>query len=236
MKVIIRPTEEDMGQVASQIMLGTMYQDRRVNISITAGASPRTTYAKVIDEVVKYPQDFTNVHYYSFDNVPLSNNSDGVTGRDLRNQYFAPAKVAEENIHLMNVEDHEGYMRGLADNGGLDLMVIGLGADGHFCANMPGLTTFSATSYTVALPEAFTTDPGLLALLEGADVPEEIVTMGAPALMKVKRLVLLINGEHKAEAAKTMFESEVDLGFPASILKLHPRFTVVMDEAAAKLL
>lgn len=236
MKVIVRKTFSEASEVGAQILLGAMYQDRRVNISLAPGASVVETYAHVTRELAEHPDDFTNVHFYSFDNVDIDNHPDGLTGRDLREGFFDPAHVAESQIHLINVDNHQAFMDELDEDGGLDLMYIGLGPDGHFCGNMPGKTQFEERSYLIPAPEIFNESVGLLHLLDGSPIPEFAVTMGPPALLDTQFLVMIVHGEHKAQAVKRLVESDFDPMFPATALKSHPNFTVILDEAAASLL
>jgi len=236
MKCIIRDDYEKMSEVTAQIVLGTMYQDKRANLSITAGSSPVGTYQVLIPILRENPNDFRHVHFYSFDNMALDNNKDGITGKALRDQFFSPAAVQEKNIHLINEDNHISFMTDIDSAGGLDLMLIGLGADGHFCGNMPGLSEFHLESYTYPFCENFGDDPQAVKMFGESKIADLAVTMGAAALMKTKRLILIVNGKSKAAAVKKFMESGVDEMFPVSVLKLHPNFTVILDADAASAL
>lgn len=236
MKLIIRPTAEEMGMVAAQIVLGTMYQDKRVNLSITAGSSPESTYQILSTIVHNHSQDFDNVHYYNFDNMAHEHYPSGITLHELHKQYLEPANVAAENVHILTADNYEAFVSELESNGGLDLMLIGLGGDGHFCGNMPGSTRFDQESYLVEFRSKHADNPWVKQIFGDSILPEYGVTLGAAALMKAKRLLLIVNGKSKAETVKKMMDSRVDEAFPASILKLHPNFTIVLDEDAASLL
>src|SRR5699024_1138492 len=67
-------------------------------------------------------------------------------------------------------------------------------------------------------------------------LPQYYVTMGPNFVMETKRLVMIANGKEKAGAIKKLIEGSVTLDFPASILKLHPNFTLIIDEEAASFL
>ena len=60
--------------------------------------------------------------------------------------------------------------------------------------------------------------------------------MGAKSLMKVKHLVMIVNGKHKAQILKDMLEKPISNELPATVLKLHPNFTIIADKDAASLL
>ena len=69
MKLIIEETEKEMSESAMHILLGAMMQDKRVNISLTAGESPKTLY-KMMAPIIKDKEQFKNVQYYLFDEAP----------------------------------------------------------------------------------------------------------------------------------------------------------------------
>lgn len=232
-KIIVRDNFEKMGETAAQILLGEMYQDRRVNLSITAGATPKTTYNFLSKIVKENKEDFNNVHYYNFDNIEMEGTECGITMRDLYNDYFTPAQVDKSNIHALHIGNYLDIQKDIEQTGGLDLMLIGLGADGHFCGNIPGTTRFDKYLYTAPFRSIFQNEPMMKSVFGDKEMPEECVTMGAPALMKAKKLVLIVNGKHKADAVKKMIESPVDEMFPSSILKLHSNFVVILDKDAA---
>lgn len=235
MKLLIRDTNEQMSAAAAQIVLSTMYQDKQVNLSLTTGASPTRMYEMIIPELKENRKDFRHVHYYNFDNIKTPDMPEGMMMADLRKTLLTPAEIPEENIHPLTEDNWMEQDDRIAQAGGLDLMLVGLGGDGHFCANMPISTDFTKGTHLVSCRPEYPWYADLLEML-GKNMPENIVTMGPAAIMKAKRLVLIVNGKSKAEAVKKLADSSVDSAFPASILKLHPNFTVILDKEAASLL
>ena len=227
MKILIKQDFDTMSEWAKMLLLSTMSQDKRVNLSITAGKTPALVYQKLAS-IVKNSSDFDNVHYYNFDEIPVPHQKEGITLTDLRTLYLTPAEISEQNIHPLTVENFQQQEQRIADAGGLDLMLIGLGADGHFCGNMPTTTHFKNETYQVPVTGS-----------EPWFVPEMMqpgmtfVTMGPASIMKVKHLVLIVNGEQKAQMVKQVLQGPVTETYPASILQLHPNLTVLLDEAAA---
>ncbi|MFV0393428.1 MAG: 6-phosphogluconolactonase, partial [Coprobacillaceae bacterium] len=110
------------------------------------------------------------------------------------------------------------------NEGYFDVIMMGIGADGHFCANLP--ETNCLQDYTTRIVTFDIPDKGII----------KYATMGAQSVMASKHLLLIVNGEHKAEILKQALEGPVDEKCPSSVLKLHPNFTVIADEAVAKLL
>ncbi|NVJ11985.1 6-phosphogluconolactonase, partial [Myxococcus sp. AM001] len=115
-----------------------------------------------------------------------------------------------------------------------DLMVLGLGADGHFCGNLPNTTRFH--DQTVEVP----IHGEMIALIANSEmggdisaVPNSYVTMGPRSVMAAKNLLLIVSGAAKAHALKQVVEGPVSVQVPASVLKLHPSLVIIADKAAA---
>lgn len=237
MKIVIVDDYQEMSRTAASIVLGEMLQDRRVNVSLTAGASPAGTYELVTEALRSNPAAYGDVHFYNFDEVPLSGQARGMTRSALDECLYGPSAIAEENIHELNLETADSIRQELRSNGGLDLMLIGLGADGHFCGNMPVSTRFDEEIYTYAIEDKYPWFAGLSQLMpEGAEIPSHVVTMGAAMLARVRRVVLIVNGTSKAEALAQMMSRDVSTDFPATILRTLPNLVVIADREAASLL
>ena len=94
MKIYLTKDYEEMSQVAAQMVLKYMYSNdnKRINLSITAGQTPKRTY-EILSEFVKNKPYFENVHYYNFDEIPIKGEKVGVTIRNLTNMYFREAQI-----------------------------------------------------------------------------------------------------------------------------------------------
>jgi 6-phosphogluconolactonase/glucosamine-6-phosphate isomerase/deaminase len=232
MKIIIEDSYENLSEKAACIMFAAMLQDRRVNIAITAGSSPVLTYKKVTKAINAAPADFANVHYYNFDEVSAAGRQKGITMQALDGLFFTPAGIPSSRIHPLTLENYKNHGEKIEQAGGLDLMLMGLGGDGHFCGNMPYATRFEEYIYKIYIKKEYEwyktfLDLGL------SEIPDFFVTMGAASIMKVRHVVMIVNGTGKAQTVKRFFESTVDTAFPSSILKLHPNFTLILDKDAA---
>lgn len=134
----------------------------------------------------------------------------------------------------MTLENAAQHDRRLEEAGGLDLVVLGLGADGHFCGNLPNTTRFHDETVEVPIQGELI---GIVANGEmGGDfnvVPDSYVTMGPKSVMAAKNLLLIVSGAAKAQALKQVVEGPVSELVPASVLKLHPSLVIIADKAAA---
>ena len=214
-----------------------MYQDReRVNLSITGGTTPQRMY-EILVPMVKDKKQFQHVHFYNFDEIPYrKEDREGVTISGLRDAFFTPAHIKEEQIHKLDQFNYQTQDERIEKDGGLDMVILGVGADGHFCGNLPQTTKFGDLTTRVEndqrlkariLPEFHNVEE---------DVPEYYITMGPRSIMRARHIVMIASGVKKAGIIKTLLEQVVDQDVPASILTLHPHFTLIVDEEAASLL
>ena len=152
MKIIIEKDEHAMSESAMQIILGTMMQDKKVNVSLTSGSSPRTMYQMMVPYVKDKPQ-FKDVDYYLFDEAPEAGEKKGQPGpnwSEMQELFFKDANIPDEKIHCPSMENYETFDEEIAKAGGIDIMLIGLGWDGHFCSNCPRCTPMDALTYARA--------------------------------------------------------------------------------------
>ena len=119
----------------------------------------------------------------------------------------------------------------LLDEAPLDLAVLGLGRDGHVAFDEPG-TPPEAPMREVRLTERTRADAA--DAFGGIElVPERAITTGLRTLLAARRLLLLVTGEAKADALRAAFEGPLTTEVPVSLLRGHPRLSVICDRAAA---
>ncbi len=124
------------------------------------------------------------------------------------------------------------YERLLADAGGVDLQVLGVGTDGHVAFNEPGSSLASRTRVKTLTAQTRADN----ARFFGGDVdavPRHVLTQGLGTILEARHLVLLASGPAKAEAVRQLVEGPVSARWPATVLQHHPHVSVLVDEAAA---
>lgn len=237
MRLIYTDSYDEMSEVAAQIMLGVMHsKSHRVNIAPTTGTSPKRLYEILAPKLADVDY-FDHVHYYGFDETPFrkSTHKEGRIQTNLRNMFLTPAKVKEENMHPLTLDNYQDRDKELEEQGGLDLIVLGLGEDGHFCCNFPHYAKFD--QMTVGIPmEGSLYDMYAEIFDEEEEISELLLTMGPKAVMKAKEILLIVNGDHKKEILDRILTGPVDENIPATILPLHPNITIVVDPDAASII
>jgi len=239
MKLIITKDYKEMSEVGAQHLIGAMHTQYRTNISITAGTTPVGLY-EVMVPLVKDKKYFDNVHYYNFDEIPFKTRPQetGVTMTNLNNLYFHPAGIDRDRIHPLTSDNYTTQDERIAEVGGLDFVLLGVGADGHYCGNLPGTTKFGDRTTKVMEYDREDMKDVLLREVSGVeeDRPDHYVTMGPKSIMNIKKLVMIASGTKKAGIVKQLVDGVVLEDVPATLLTTHPDFTLIVDEEAASLL
>ena len=123
------------------------------------------------------------------------------------------------------------YEAAIEAAGGVDLQILGIGRTGHIGFNEPG-SSFASLTRVKTLTEQTRRDNARF-FASPEDVPQHCITQGLGTIMRARHLVLLAFGEGKAEALAGAVEGPLTASLPGSAVQLHPRVTVIVDEAAA---
>ena len=124
------------------------------------------------------------------------------------------------------------YERKIAEAGGIDLQILGIGTDGHIAFNEPGSSLASRTRVK-SLTHQTRLDNARFFDGDVEQVPKLCLTQGMGTIMEAKHLVLVATGGNKAEAVHQMIEGPISAMWPATVLQMHQHVTVLLDEAAA---
>lgn len=124
------------------------------------------------------------------------------------------------------------YERKIAEAGGIDLQILGIGSDGHIAFNEPGSSLASRTRVK-SLTHQTRLDNARFFDGDVEQVPKLCLTQGLGTIMEAKHLVLVATGGNKAEAVHQMVEGPISAMWPATVLQMHPHATVMLDDAAA---
>ena len=159
--------------------------------------------------------------------------------RFMMDNLFSGIDVERGNIHVPSgtgdlQQNCIDYDKGIADAGGIDIQVLGIGGNGHIGFNEPG-TPFELTTHVTELHQN-TREANSRFFSSLDEVPTQAVTMGIKSIMNSRKIILIAAGEQKADAVYETVHGPVTPDCPSSILQMHPDITLFLDkEAAARL-
>jgi len=155
----------------------------------------------------------------------------------MRDHLFSRVNIAHWRAHMPNgmspdIAKHcEAYELAILESGGIDLQLLGLGADGHIGFNEPSSSLGSRTRLKTLTEQTIRDNARFFASPE--EVPRHVITMGVGTILDARRCLVLAFGAQKAAAVAAMVEGPVTASCPASALQMHPSCALFMDEAAA---
>lgn len=237
--VILRDTEE-IGSVAADAIEALLLRKPAAVLGLATGSSPLAIYDQLaqrcdagsisfreargftLDEYVGLPADHPQRYRNVIDEV-FVNRVD-----------FAPGAVAGPDGLAVDIPAAcAAYENAIHEAGGVDLQILGIGTDGHIGFNEPGSSLGSRTRIKTLTKQTRIDN----ARFFGDDVdavPTHCLTQGLATIMEARHLVLVATGRGKAEAVHHLVEGALSALWPATVLQLHPRVTVLLDEAAAR--
>jgi len=148
-----------------------------------------------------------------------------------------PLKMNPSLVHVPNGNATDlksaaaQYERQILDAGGVDIQILGIGSNGHIGFNEPTSSLASRTRVKTLAEE--TRRDNARFFNNPAEVPLHCITQGLGTILDARRLLLVATGRGKARAVAAAIEGPVTSFVPASVVQLHPRATVVIDETAA---
>ena len=154
----------------------------------------------------------------------------------MHNNLFDYVNINPERTHLPNGMEPDSekecsrYEALIQSLGGVDLQLLGLGHNGHIGFNEPG-EAFEKETHCVDLQES-TIEANKRFFASADDVPRQAYTMGIKTIMQARKILLVVNGEGKADIVRDAFFGPVTPAVPASILQMHNDVTLVADAAA----
>lgn len=146
---------------------------------------------------------------------------------DLANAWLPASDVApsQQAAHCRD------YERAIAEAGGIDLQILGIGRNGHIGFNEPGSTRDSRTR--VVQLEAVTREDAAAAFGGLERVPERAITMGVATILEARRIRVLAFGAHKREVVRRTLESPIGPALPATFLREHADCVLYTDAPSA---
>ena len=240
MKIFTGDTYQVMsGQAASDIISLTQTIKNPV-LCTASGDTPAGLYKELVNEINQQKIDVSGWYFVSLDEwVGLNGGDEGSCRFHLNNQLFNPLQVAKDNIGFFDGKETDlnnecqNVENFIAEHGGIDIAILGLGMNGHVGMNEPG-TSPALRSHVTELDNQ-TKKIGQKYFIKEQQLSQGI-TLGLATLMEASTIILVVSGRHKAEIAKKVLEGEISEQLPASLLRRHPGLRVYLDKEAASLL
>jgi len=240
MDIRIFASNDLLAVTAADTILTLVKEKPNAVLCLATGDSPLQTYQHLVKLAAEQQVNFSGIHFVALDewvDVPPTN--PGSCHFFLHRHLFAPLGIAPGHIHLFDAfaADLPGACAAMdatiARLGGIDLMLVGIGMNGHIGFNEPGVSP-TLRAHVIHLDEV-TRTVGQKYFSEAVTLQAGI-TLGLQTVREAHRVFLLAHGEKKAAIIRKMMEEPVSTECPASFLRQYDHSVVFIDEAAASLL
>ena len=231
---------ESLSDYMAEQLVDQLVEKPNSLICFASGNSPKRAAVLFVEKVIEKNIDTKKFKFVGLDEwVGVASTTKGSCHHDFKEWIFDPLGIQPNQYHVFDgiTSDLDKACREMdefiAENGGIDLMIVGIGMNGHIGFNEPGVG-FNQLSHVVPL-DKITATVGQQYFEESMELKYGI-TLGFQHLLQSQKVYLLANSSKKAEVVKRAIEGEVDRSFPASIMQQHPNGFILVDKAAAALL
>ena len=241
MKIIRTKDYAELSRKAANVFAAQIIMNPESVLGLATGSSPIGLYENLVEMYKNGDLDFSGIKTANLDEyVGLPGDNDQSYKYFMNEHLFSKVNIDLKNVYIPNGtnKDIKGecdkYEASIDALGGIDLQLLGIGNNGHIGFNEPcdffpvGTHIVDLTESTIEANKRFFEDVSM--------VPRQAITAGIGTIMKAKKIVMVANGEKKAPVIKEAFYGKITPQVPASILQLHPDFTLVADEAALSLI
>jgi glucosamine-6-phosphate deaminase len=232
MRVIHAPSAQAFAKEAADHIGALLLDNPRAVLALPSGATPLGLYAELARRARTGTLRLEEARIFNIDEYC------GVAPEDprsfahyLRRHLVGPLGLLDDQLDVLNGAAADAgaecarYERAIAAQSGLDLCVLGLGANGHIAFNEPG-GSFDLRTHVAVLAEA--TRARLEAHgWEPARIPTHGLTLGIGNVLEARRILLLIAGRGKEGAAASLYRGVEDVSWPVTSLLRHAHVTVI---------
>jgi len=235
MRVFIEPDQDALARRAAGCVADVLLAAPGAVLALPTGRTPLGLYRELVRMHHETLLDFSATRVFSLDEYI------GVPPTDvrsfhsyLREQFLSRVNVVPDNVYLLpssaDDNDCQDYETAIRDAGGIDLLIAGVGTNGHIAFNEPGAALDSRTRI-VKLAQS--TLAGMQAVFAPDQMPTNAVTMGLATILEARRILVLASGQAKRKALAGLLRGSVTAENPVSAVRLHADATVVADRDAS---
>lgn len=238
MKITIVNNELAFDETAAWRIVNQIVSKKDSVICLSTGRTTRNIHRKVVQIYRESSLDTSQITLTGVDevvNVPRE--YAGACYTMLRNEIVDDIGIKQDNFLMFPTvsEDFDKVCKEIKSEldrrGGIDLLILGLGENGHLGFNQPG-TPFDSSAWVTEMNADLEER-----IRRETNTPKEVwlggVTLGLKDIMNAKRIILVAKGSNKSDAVKKMICGPLTEEHPASILRLHPDCEYLLDKDSA---
>lgn len=238
MKLIVTKNYEEMSRLAAEFMAKEVNKNPEIILGLATGGTPVGMYKELINMCSNKEVDFSKATTINLDEyIGLSGDHNQSYRYFMNTNLFNHINVDKTKTYVPNgqaadIENEcKSYDERIKNLGGIDLQLLGLGSNGHVAFNEPD-EYLTVGSHETKLTDS-TIEANARFFNSMDEVPKTAITMGLGGIMQAKKILVIANGEGKAEVVEKLMNGKITTEVPASMLQMHRDVTIIVDEAAA---
>jgi glucosamine-6-phosphate deaminase len=244
LSTVVVPDADNLGPLIADRIVETIerevHRKGRCVLGLATGSTPLGVYRVLIQRYEAGEVDFARVISFNLDEYyPMSPENPHSYHRYMWENLFAHVNIDPSNVHIPDgsvpreraAETCAAFDQAIAQAGGIDFQILGIGKSGHIGFNEPGSRETSRTRLVTL--DTLTRKDASADFFGEDNVPREALTMGVATILEAREIALIAAGEHKAAIVQRAVEGEITQTVAATFLQRHPRATVYLDLAAA---
>lgn len=239
-RVQIFPNDRAAARALARRIVAALAENPRLVLGLPTGKTPVSFYHELASIAAAGHADFSHATTFNLDEfLGVAPSHPGSYRQYMEQHLFSRVNLRPEAINFLDgsasdpAAECARYERAIAEAGGIDIQILGIGTNGHIGFNEPAPELQSRTHRVTLRPE---TRRSNAALFHGDShaVPAEALSMGMATILQARAIVLLATGRSKASCVGRLVSGPITTALPASFLQLHHDVDVMVDEAAAE--
>ena len=235
MRIHVEPDAESLARRSASFVAEVILAMPNAALALPTGRTPLGMYRELTRKHHEEGLDFSRARIFSLDEyrgVPA--NDDRSFDHYLREHFLSRVNVLPGNVHLLSssADGHActEYETEIRNAGGIDLLIAGVGTNGHIAFNEPGT---ASNSRTRVVNLAQSTLANMRTVFGEDEIPRQAITMGLGTILEARKILVLASGQSKQTALAGLLNGPVTLENPITAVRLHSDATVIADKEAA---
>lgn len=226
---------DEMSKLAVEIVAGQLTNKPNTVLGLATGSTPLGTYRELVKLYKKGKLNFSKVITFNLDEyLGLSPQHPQSYYYYMYENFFKNVNIEKKNIHIPKgdtkdpVRECQNYEKEIEKVGGIDLQILGIGANGHIGFNEPDINLKAKTHVIQLSDDTIKANSRFFKNID--EVPRKAITMGMATIMKSKRIILMAWGVEKKKPILKVISGHIATDVPASLLQVHNDVILIVDK------
>lgn len=238
MLVMIRESYDELSRETASMVAERIRRKPDLVLGLATGTTPLGLYHELVRLHRENGLSFARVTTFNLDEyIGLPRTHPQSYFHFMQEHFFRHVDIEPRAIHVPDGmapdidAQCEWYEQQIVRRGGIDVQILGIGANGHIAFNEPGSSLGSRTRIKTLTEQTVRDNARFFKAAE--EVPKTAITMGIGTIMEAREVFLLAGGKSKAAAVKAAIEGPITAMVPASIIQMHRKAYVIVDREAS---